>query len=384
MQSRSKKRCILFGKAAERDGENMKKFLITLLVMLVLLGLAAGGVYLYLQNEESGSGRPDEEVSFVIEEGATSVDISNALAEKGIIGNAMWFRFYLTRSEKATQLQPGTFTLNKSMSYEALTEALTQPQQHRATVRVTFPEGITAVDFGRRMEEAGLCTKEEFLEVANNGDFSQFAFWSKVEADPNCFMKAEGYLFPDTYEFFKDDEVYNMVAKIYANFEAKITPELYARMEEMGLSLNQAVTLASFVQEEAGNEEDAKVSAVFHNRLAPGSPYPRLESNVSSYVQDPNDNNYIYNIMMPYYGSWEAIPQNIYDAYNTYALSGLPAGPVSNPGIEAIKAALYPDEEYLNVYYFFVTDPNGKYYYGRTLAEHEANCAVAFSVKKED
>ncbi|MDO5602564.1 MAG: endolytic transglycosylase MltG [Oscillospiraceae bacterium] len=362
----------------------MKKFLITLLVMLVLLGLIAGGVFLYLQYEESGNGRPDEEVTFVIEEGATSVDISGALADEGLIGNAVWYRFYLSRNEKATQLQPGTFTLNKSMSYEELTDALTQPQQYRATVRVTFPEGITAADFARRMEEAGLCTREEFLETANTGDFSQFAFWNRVETDPNCFMKAEGYLFPDTYEFFQDDDVYNMVEKIYANFEAKMTPELYARMDELGMSLNEAITLASFVQEEAGNAEDAHVSAVFHNRLAPNSPYPRLESNVSSYVQDPDDNNYIYNIMMPYYGSWEAIPQNIYDAYNTYALAGLPAGPVSNPGIDAIKAALYPDETFLGVYYFFVTDPNGKYYYGRNMAEHEANCAVAFSVEKED
>lgn len=363
----------------------MKKFLISLLVMLLILALVAGGLFLYLRHEEKGTGRPDEVANFTIEEGDTSREISEKLKSEGFIGNAMWFRFHLTRSEKSTQLQPGTFALNKSMSYEELADALTQPQQYRATVRVTFPEGITVDEFGRRMEEAGLCTQQEFVEIANTGDFSQFDFWNYVETDENCFMKAEGYLFPDTYEFYLDDEPYNMVATIYQNFDKKMTPELYALMEEKGMTLTETITLASFVQEEAGNAEDERVSAVFHNRLAEDSPFPRLESNVSSYVQNPDDNNYIYNHMMPYYGSWEAIPENIYNAYNTYELAGLPAGPVSNPGIEAIEAALMPDQEYLDGgYYFFVTDPNGKYYYGRTVAEHQANCDVAFSVTKEN
>ena len=119
---------------------------------------------------------------------------------------------------------------------------------------------------------------------------------------------------------------------------------------------------------------------MFHNRLAEGSPYPRLESNVSSYVQNPDDNNYIYNWIAPYYGGWDNIPANIYAAYNTYEKEGLPAGPVSNPGIEAIKAALNPDEEFLaEKYYFFVTDKNGKYYYAKTISEHERNKSIAFS-----
>lgn len=93
-----------------------------------------------------------------------------------------------------------------------------------------------------------------------------------------------------------------------------------------------------------------------------------------------DDNNYIYNWIAPYYGGWDDIPANIYAAYNTYEKEGLPAGPVSNPGIEAIKAALNPDEEYLaEKYYFFVTDKNGKYYYAKTISEHERNKSIAFS-----
>ena len=232
------------------------------------------------------------------------------------------------------------------------------------------------------MEENGLCTAEEFLDVANNGDFSQYEFWNQIPADDTIFMKCEGYLFPNTYEFYADDEVYNYVNTLYAEFDKQVTADLRARAEEMGLTLHEAITLASFVQEEAGNDQDAKVSAVFHNRLAEGSPYPRLESNVSSYVQREDDNNYLYNWVAPYYGGWDNIPAEIYAAYNTYEHEGLTPGPVSNPGIEAIKAALYPDEQYIaDGYYFFVTDKNGKYYYGKTPAEHQANVKTAFSVQ---
>ena len=194
-------------------------------------------------------------------------------------------------------------------------------------------------------------------------------------------MRCEGYLYPETYEFYKDDTVYNYVDTFYSHFNSKVTDDLYTRMDELGMSLHDTIVLASFVQEEAGNEENAHVSAVFHNRLAPGSPYPRLESNASSYVQDPDDNNYIYNWIAPYYGGWDNIPAEIYNAYNTYEISGLPAGAISNPGYDAIYAALYPEEPDANgPYYFFVTDKTGRYYYGRTVEEHNQNCSKAWAV----
>ena len=292
------------------------------------------------------------------------------------------FRFYVKQQGAAAKLQYGEFELEPGMSYAQIVEVLSTTVKRDSTT-VTFPEGITAIQFANLMEEAGLCTAEEFLDVANNGDFSQYDFWNQIPDDPeHRFMKCEGYLAPNTYEFFNEDTVYNYVDKLYAQFDSEITPELTARMEEMGMTLDETVILASFVQEEAGNAESAHVSAVFHNRLAPDSPFPRLESNVSSYVQNPDDNNYIFNWIAPYYGGWDQIPASIYASYNTYERAGLPAGPVSNPGADAIRAALYPDEEYLDAgYYFFVTDKNGKYYYAKTVADHNANCNVAFSVK---
>ena len=192
-----------------------------------------------------------------------------------------------------------------------------------------------------------------------------------------------GYLFPETYEFLKDDTVHNYVATFYAQFDAQITDEMYAELKKQDMTLPQLITLASFVQEEAGNSQDSNVAQVFRNRLAADSPYPRLQSNTSSHIQSDSDNNYLWNWVAPYYGGWDNIPENIVAAYDTYSCKGLPAGPISNPGIAAIRAALapQPNEEAKDAY-FFVTDLKGSYYYARTLSEHNANCQKAAQVNK--
>ncbi len=368
--------------AESQTSRKSNKGCFVLLGLFLVLLIAAGVIGVGIINEIGGAKTPGEAVTVTVEQGSGPARIANILKDAGVIRYPRVFRMYAKQQGAAGNLQYGEFALEQGMSYDAIIEVLTTTVK-RASTTVTFPEGITAIQFAQRMEEAGLCTAEEFLDVANNGDFSQYDFWNQIPNDPeHRFMKCEGYLAPNTYQFFNDDTVYNYVDKLYAQFQSEIPEEFTARAKELGMTLDQVVTLASFVQEEAGNAESAHVSAVFHNRLAPGSPYPRLESNVSSYVQNPEDNNYIYNWIAPYYGGWDKIPASIYASYNTYELAGLPAGPVSNPGADAIRAALYPDQEYLDAgYYFFVTDKNGKYYYGKTIDEHAANCNAAFSVK---
>lgn len=348
-----------------------------LLGIAVVILAAVVLVTVLVMREIKGTGDAGETVVVSIEPGSGPSTIANALQEAGMIDYPFLFRQYLKLTGTAGGLQYGDFTLTQGMGYDAIIEALSQYAK-ADTVTLTFPEGSTALAIAGKMEEAGLCTADEFLEEANNGDFSEFSFWNKIETHPNCFMKCEGYLFPNTYEFLVDDTVHNYVATFYREFDRQMTDDLYQRMDEMGMSLEDTIILASFVQEEAGNEESANVSAVFHNRLQPDSPITRLESNASSYVQNPDDNNYLYNWVAPYYGGWDNIPTEIYNAYNTYEVEGLPAGPISNPGIESIKAALYPTENF--PYYFFVTDLTGKYYYARTADEHNANCQTAWAV----
>ena len=355
-----------------------------LVIILIFVALIAAGIaaMVWAMNDVIGNrSRTIEAKTIEIEKGSYLKSISETLEENGIIRSALLFQLYVKFQQEAGALQYGTFELSSDMTYDELIELL-KTEQKRDTVRVTFPEGIPAVQFAQRMEEAGLCTAEEFLQVANEGDFSQFKFWNLRDENPNQFMKCEGYLFPETYEFYQNDDVYNMVAKIYGEFDKRFTDEMYAKVEEMGFTLTEFVTLASIVQEEAGlPEHQADVAAVFMNRLGPNSIVSLLQSNCSSYIQNDDDNNYINNTIAPACGGWENIPQEIIDAYDTYKTPGLPAGPISNPGMDALTNTLnYASSQYYGDYYFFVTDLAGTYYYAKTDAEHEVNKAAAAQV----
>ena len=357
-----------------------------LLAVVLLLVLAAGAAGVFAYNEIHGNGKPGTEVTVSIPQGSGVASIANRLKEAGVIRSTYLFRWYVGQKGVAGKLQYGDFTLQTGANvYDAIIAVLSQYAK-ADTVRITIPEGTTAIAIAQKMEAAGLCSAEDFLKEANEGDFSAYTFWQDVPDDadaPDRFMKCEGYLFPETYEFLKDDTVHNYVATFYAQFDAQITDEMYAELKKQEMTLPELITLASFVQEEAGNSQDSNVAQVFRNRLAEGSPYPRLQSNTSSYIQSDADNNYLWNWVAPYYGGWDNIPENIVAAYDTYSCKGLPAGPISNPGLAAIQAALdpQPDEDAKDAY-FFVTDLKGNYYYARPLSEHNANCQTAAEVNK--
>ena len=356
--------------------------LLRLFALLVLLGaLAAGALALLFWREITGRDAAGQTAAVTVEQGSGVGAIAAELKEAGVIRFPRLFRWYVGRQGAAGQLQYGSFELEKGAAYDDLIAALSV-YAAAESVRLTFPEGTTAIAIARKMEAAGLCDAEAFLTEANKGDFSEYAFWQHVPDEaPGRFMKCEGYLFPDTYEFLVDGSVHDYVATFYARFDEVMTDDIYAALDEQGMTLHELITLASFVQEEAGNDQDSNVAQVFRNRLAEGSPYPRLESNVSSYIQSDEDNNYLWNWVAPWYGGWENIPPEIVAAYDTYSCAGLPAGPISNPGLAAIRAALdpQPDGEAADAY-FFVTDLTGRYYYARTLAEHQANVRAARAV----
>ena len=347
--------------APRRKGRWLGRALLGLLLVLVL---AAGATAFLFRREITGGAAAGQTVTVTVEKGSGVAAIASRLKEAGVIRFPRLFRWYVGRQGAAGRLQYGTFEVEKGASYDALIEALSA-YAAAETTRLTFPEGTTAIAIAQKMEQAGLCTAEQYVP----------------EDVPGRFMKCEGYLFPDTYEFLNDGTVHDYVATFYARFDEVVTEDVYAALEAEGMTLHELVTLASFVQEEAGNDQDGNVAQVFRNRLAEGSPYPRLESNVSSYIQSDEDNNYLWNWVAPWYGGWDNIPPEIVAAYDTYSREGLPAGPVSNPGLAAIRAALDPQPSpEAEDAYFFVTDLTGHYYYARTLAEHQANIRAARAV----
>lgn len=378
----------------EEEEKPRRHFPIGLVIVALVLALVGFGAMQVFRcySELDGGTELGTEQTFTVAQGSSVSAIAAQLKEQGIIEYDWLFKYYTKYSGKAEGLQFGDFALRSGMSYNAIITALSEQQVHRQTTNITIPEGTTAVAIAQIFVDKGLVDSvDTFLNCANGtdgSDFSKYDFWNQIP-DNGRIMKCEGYLFPDTYQFYTDDTVYNYVDTLYGEF-AKKTNDLAATISEKGTTLDDVVILASFIQEEAGfDSEDAHVSAVFHNRLESDDPLwadHRLQSNASSYVTNDADNNYLWNSPLAQYMGWVeagAIPDEILALYDTYRIGGLPAGAISNPGYAAITAALNPDQEYLDEgYYFFVTgNPNGdypgQYFYAKTADEHAQNCTKA-------
>lgn len=227
------------------------------------------------------------------------------------------------------------------------------------TVKVTFPEGYTVADIALKLEENGVCSADGFMTEANNTEYLTEFNIEISEPESRSFV-LEGYLFPDTYEFYRNENPSSVIKRFIRNFNSKITDEMKARADELGYSLDEILTIASIVQEEAGKaSEDKKISSVIHNRLN-SSDFPKLQCDACTF--------YLRDSVKPYVS--EEKYEELLQSYSTYNCYGLPEGPITNPGLDSINAALYPDD---TDYYFFISDADGQYYYAKTWDEHQQN-----------
>lgn len=235
------------------------------------------------------------------------------------------------------------------------------------TVRVTFPEGFTATQIAEKLQENGVCSAKEFMALVADDEYLStlsYRFISGIKNPENRPFNLEGYIFPDTYDFYKGESAEKALSRFLGNTEKKLTDEYYLRAEELGYTMDEIISLAAIVQEEATTaDEMGKVSSVVHNRIvSPG--YGKIQCDVTiHYIND-------YVTDSPYL---EGDTEKYKELYNTYKCVGLPEGAITNPGLDAIKAALYPED---TNYFFFVTDKDWNYYYAETYAEHKKNCAA--------
>lgn len=238
----------------------------------------------------------------------------------------------------------------------------TEPTTARPTATVTFPEGYTLVQIAEKLEESGVCSASEFVALTNNKEHIAslgYAFLDTLFEKDRAFY-LEGYVFPDTYEFYLNDKAENVLSKILKNTDSKLTAEYEARAAEIGYTLDEIITVASIIQEEAFTDESMLlISSVLHNRLE--SPdYPKLQCDVTvfyyrDYIKDS-----------PYLTGDTEKYKALYDAYECL---GIPQGAICCPGVKAIEAALYPAE---SNYYCFFTDSEKNYHFSETFEEHQA------------
>lgn len=334
----------------------------TIFYTVVVIGLSvllSTGILL-AANDIFAFSKANRDVQVEIPKNASTKTIAKILKENDIINYSLLFRLISKTSEHDGTYQYGLYTLNPSMSYEQLMDELQKTAPKKDVVSLTITEGMTLRQIAALLEENEICDAEDFVYTVNHTKFGNKFEYSIVESEPLKFYRAEGYLYPDTYEFFKQEEPKSIAKKFMDNFSKKFTADLWGRMEDMGLTLEETITLASVIQAESGHSQQVrKVSSVFWNRLEHPDKYPKLQSDATR--------EYVNKFVKPHI---EAPNQAIYDAYNTYVCDGLPVAPICNPGLEAIRAALYPED---TGYYYFLNDKDGNYYYAKTLSEHNKN-----------
>ncbi len=316
---------------------NKARLLATLItIALALCALVVWELWLRSPDQETGM------VEVTIESGETLQEVADKLEESKVISSSWLFEWYARIKGIDRDVVAGTFFLEPENSIlGALREVTTS--QAADERQLTFLEGWSLRDISSYLVEQGLISSADELYAITG---------YPVEAD-----SLEGYLFPDTYRLFVDATAQDVVDKMLETFDQKVTQEMRDEIAAQGKTLDEVIIMASVIEREARGEEDMKmVSDIFWRRYEIGM---ALQSCASvNYVTGKSDPAISFE------------DQEIDSLYNTYMYAGLPPGPIANPGLDAIEAAIYPTT---NEYWYFLNDEEGTTHYATTNEEHAAN-----------
>ncbi len=325
----------------------MKKIIIiAILALLLILLMPVIGEYC---DTTSYNGT---EVTIEIPEGATSDSIASILKDSGVIKYKNTFKLKARLAGYSDKLRYGTFVLNDGMCLNDILKELITGGEVENTVKFTVPEGFSVENIAQRAEKLGLCTEQEFLDALSQS--YDYDFISKIPQNDYKY-KLQGFLFPSTYEFYKDAEPYDIIDTMLGEFEKQ-----YTSVCSNYNDLYTNIIKASLIEREALlDSEKPIISGVIKNRLE-ADMLLQIDASVAYAVTDG-----IYDITNVTYNDLK-----INSLYNTYRYKGLPVGPVCNPGIEAIKAAVNPEN---NNYYYYHTDTNkgdGSHIFTESYQQH--------------
>ena len=319
--------------------------------------------------------KSDEAVDITIPEDATVSEIADILHENGIINFPGIFKMYAGYKKEKGPFVAGDYTITPSMSYDDLRRAFKE-QVVTGTVWVTIPEGYTTDEIIDLLVENGIGKRDKYIDVINSYDFD---YWFIDELEKNGISddrayRLDGYLFPDTYEFYKASSEETVINRLLKRFNEVFVEDYRTKAQELGYTVDEILRIASLVEKEAGGMGDFMyVSSVFHNRLKNPTYYPRMESDATT----------VYAIQIATGKRPDKITpeDNDFDhPYNTYIYKGLTPGPITNPSASAIRYALYPAD---TNYYYFITDNAGKIYFASGITEHEQNIALVRKINEQ-
>lgn len=355
------------------------------LALIVIIAVPLGRIGWLWVADVMAFGKESQAITLTItEEEVANGDlesIAQKLADAEIVRYPWLFRQFAELTGKGERIDPGTYTLNSHLDYNALLNHMQDFGPAREEVTIMFPEGYNCAQIFAKLEEEGVCTAKELEEYAANGELAEFWFLEGVERGSKYCL--EGYLAPDTYDFYTNDDPGRVLEKFLYAFDARFTDKMkenfaamqvryqdmlasngYGRdyIEAHPLTLHKVVTLASIVQKETANDNESyDIASVFYNRLTNPANHPYLGSDAT-----------VYYAIGDYFGEKEELTQAdlYYDSpYNTRNNPGLPPGPICNPGAYTMYAALDPNRS--DYYYFVYSAEEKKHLFSSTLWEHE-------------
>lgn len=341
-----------------------------------LVAILLSSVALSCINDVLAINRDGEEtIEVVLPNEADTKTAVKVLDEAGLIKNSMFCNLFLKiMGEKDTGYLPGVYYFTDDLGVEKMIDRFKTSSTRGAMISVTIPEGYTIDQIFQRLEKNDICTAESLYKTIDSIDFSEeYSFIAKIDNKEERYHALEGYMFPATYEFEQGADPATVIRKFLNAFKSRWTEEYGAKASELGMSIDDVITLASIIEKEGANHQQfGLVSSVLHNRLNRSGLYPTLECNSTK--------DYVINTVSKRVTSTSKINAYII-AYNTYECVGLPAGAICNPGTDAIEAALNPDA---TQYYFFRHDKNGHIYMAETISQHNANGRTVEQVNAED
>lgn len=323
-------------------------------ILAIVIVTVAGALFLGKEKQEAG-----KVVNFEIKKGENIWNTASNLKKEGIIESKIYFVWYIYKNDYRGKIKAGKYILSSELKTSEIVMILAEGDKsgEKESKKITFPEGLSMKQMAKKLEDSGF-GGDDFLELAKNPEYFrekyEFNFLSDIPKEKNL----EGYLFPDTYSFFIDASAEDIIVKMLDNFDKRISEDLKVAIKNQNKNIYEILTMASIVEKESNNAKDKKiVSGVFYNRIKNGQ---ALQSCATlAFVLGEDKLQYSYE------------DTQVNSPYNTYMNAGLPPGPITNPGLDSIIAAVYPDKtEYL----YFLNNPKTKEtIFSNTLEEHNLN-----------
>ncbi|WP_397386180.1 endolytic transglycosylase MltG [Paenibacillus sp. VCA1] len=339
----------------------MKAVKVVLAILIILLLVAGGGAY-YVWNGLQPAKASDTPVKFTIEPGMGTSKIAEVLYKNGLVKNDMIFKGYLKWKREGSHFQAGVYEAKPGTPLDELIAKLNKGDVVKEEmVRITIPEGYTVEQIAKKVSEATGAPADDFLKLANHPGEQAVAAFKDIPQNGKLKHEAEGYLFPDTYDFKKGTSDAEMFHRMMEQMQGKLDgiPDLQEKLRDRGITLHEMLTIASLVEREVVvDKERPLVAGVIYNRLDKNMKL-EIDATVQYALAEPKER-LLYKDL------------KVESPYNTYLHEGLPPGPICSPSMASIEAALNPEaSDYL--YYVTKKDGSHEHLFAKTYQEHLKN-----------